>query len=93
MAVSVSQFKAEFPEFANADTALVQAKLDHSYARLNAEVWGDYLDLGAKYLTAKLLALSPFARSLQLVSKAGKTIYDDEYLTLKRSVASGYRST
>lgn len=89
--MTASEFKVEFPEFANAPDALVTAKLADAAAQVNATTWGDLTDRGVKYLAARLLALSPQGRAMKLVSADGKTAYDDTYMAMKRSVASGFR--
>lgn len=96
MTVSVAAFLAEFAEFDPEDgsaNVLVQAKLDAAYLRTNAAVWGDMRDEGAKYLAAHLLALSPYARQLKLVSSNGETSYLMQRRAMEMAVVSGYRVT
>lgn len=65
MAVSVDQLRAEFPEFANTDSGLIQAKIDDAIAQLNDDAFGDDFDAAVKYLACHLIAVSPsgeFAR-------------------------------
>lgn len=88
-----SDFLAEFAEFANASTALVDAKLAEALRRTPERIWGDMQDDGQKYLTAHLLSLSPFARELKLVQDDGTTIYSKQRGELERIVSMGYRVT
>lgn len=97
MATDTATFKTVFPEFQDAPAPLVDAKLAQALTLTPTEVWGDDGDgtmrqQGVFYYTARFLALSPFARNMALVNKAGVTSYDVELQRLKSIVASGFRS-
>lgn len=96
MAIDVATFKANFPEFQDAPDALVQAQLNYAISMINLPQWGismsqDLTEQGTFLYCAKYLALSPYARKMALVSKEGKTIYDDRLRQLVRIAASGHR--
>jgi len=91
VAVTVASFKSAFPEFADAPTGLVQAKLTDSAQLCPLVPWGALQDQGVSYYTAQALALSPFARKMALADKDGVTIYDDRLTLLKRMVTAGFR--
>jgi|JI102314A2RNA_FD_contig_121_103807_length_4112_multi_2_in_0_out_0_5 hypothetical protein len=94
MTITVAEFLEEFAEFDPGDSstdALVQAKLNAAYLRTPADIWGDLVDEGAKYLAAHLIATSPFARDLKLVQKTGETSYGVERAKLEGIVACGPR--
>lgn len=89
-------FIVQFPEFADTNTAQVEAILAAAALEIDADVWGDKADQGQAYLAAHKLALSPFGNNGQLVatgSGAGyeATVYGAHYLTLMRQVTSGFR--
>lgn len=93
MTISRADFLAEFAEFSGASTALVDAKLAAALIRTPDSIWDDLQDEGIKYLTAHLLALSPFARELKLVQDDGTTIYSKQRAELESIVSSGFRVT
>jgi hypothetical protein len=88
--VTVQDIKAQFPEFANATDALVQAFLSSAILRCPVAVWGTLTDEGVKWTTVSLLAQSPMARSMELAAD-GTSVYDAELLRLKRTISAGGR--
>jgi hypothetical protein len=65
VAVTVAQIVAEFPEFANTDSGLIQAKIEDASELLDATAFDDDFDEAVKYMTCHLIAVSPsgeFAR-------------------------------
>jgi uncharacterized protein DUF4054 len=68
--VNLAAFRARFPEFENADDALVQACLDASAAETSAADWGASYDEAHGLLAADKLAKSPFGTNQRL--EAGK---------------------
>jgi len=91
VAVTVRQFKTEFPEFAETDNAVVQARLTMATRMVNSSVWGTKADDGVKLYTAHLLAMSPMGEQARLKKENRGTIYGDQFEAMKRSVASGFR--
>lgn len=91
MAVTVSSFKVQYPEFANADTALLQATLDDAVKLCPAVPWGDKQDMGVMRQTAALLARSPFARGMELQMVNDRTVYEIDLERLRRIVCVGVR--
>jgi len=77
--LNLAGFRALFPEFAKANDALVQSRLDQAAKRLDVAVWGIRIDEGHGLLTAHLLALSPFGQAARLVSDKGQTTYGKQY--------------
>lgn len=76
MAVTRTSFLAEQPEWANAPTDLVDAKLATAQNLLDSDVLGDLYDYAVVLKTCQLLAVSPFARDMERSSNDGTTIYD-----------------
>jgi len=91
VSVTVEQFKAEYPEFENAEDTVVQAKLDMASRQINATCYGGKTDDGVKLRTAKILARSPLGEQARLRADSGATIYDADDAALQRQVASGGR--
>ena len=98
MAVTLSDFRARFPEFALAPDALVNACLADAAGQIDVAVWGGKANMGVKYLAAHLIATNPsgeFARlskaQLGLLQSPWDTQYKEAYDALKRSVAAGFR--
>lgn len=94
MAVGASEFLARYPEFTKAQTiapGLIDACLTEAATLTDATVWGDKQSIGIMLRAADMLARSPFARDMKLVSKDDETVYSIRLRDLKRSVAGGYR--
>jgi len=89
VALDAETFKIQYPEFAQADDAVVEAAIDYATLRTPASVWGDNQNAGIGLRAAKKLALSPFARNMGLVAKDGSTVYDEELDELVQVVAVG----
>ncbi len=91
MAVTATQIKTEFPEFANAETALIEAKIADAMALLSESAWGDDYDQAVKYKACHLLALSPTGEFARLDASeepdGASTLYERHYMTLLRSIA------
>lgn len=61
MTITVAQFRANFPEFADVSVypdAQVQFWLDYAYTRLNPHAWADSLDYGVQLFVAHYLTLA-----------------------------------
>lgn len=98
MAVDGDSFREAFPEFDKAPVTLIDAKLAEARLQIDAAVWLHLADLGASYLAAHLIAISPFGQHARLVppnAKANRedalTTYEREYRRLQRIVTSGFR--
>lgn len=52
MAVTPSDIKTLFPEFASVSADRIQAWIDIAECRINREAWGSKADIGVKFLTA-----------------------------------------
>ena len=91
MAVTVRQFKNEFPEFAETDERVVQSRIDMATRDVSARVFGDRTDDAIKWRTAMKLAKGPLGEQARLRAENRATVYDSEYESIKRSVVSGFR--
>lgn len=91
MAVGPEAFDERFPEFAGRPDTLLESTLAAALRRCNAAVWGTDQDEGVLYLTADLLARSPFGREMRLVMKDGTTAYTGTYRQLLISATAGRR--
>lgn len=74
-ALTVAEFRARFPEFAGAEDALIQKKLDVAANSIDPEVYRDSAHDAAYYFAADHLALSPFGGDSRLASANGTTTY------------------
>jgi hypothetical protein len=85
-------FIESFPEFAKAPVALLNAKLAEASRQVDQATWGDKAIDGHGYLTAHLLALSPFGNTAKLTQDSSTT-YETHYRRLLGIVACGIRNT
>lgn len=92
-----AEFLAQFPEFARADTTLVDKMLAAALLEIDADVWAAKADQGQGYLTAHKLALSPFGQAARMVinnvakTPHGQTTFGVHYDTLVTQVALASR--
>ena len=89
MTVTLASFRTRFPEFAETDDAMVQAKLDEVAVALDDRVFGARIDEAVAYLVAHRLALSPFGQNARMVAKDGSTTYGEQYAGIQRAAAGG----
>ena len=89
MAVTVQRFQKAFPEFKETEYQLIQQKLNQAILRLNATVFGDFLDDSVMLLTAHLLAISPMGEKARLNKDMSDTIYNRELKQIKKEVTIG----
>lgn len=87
--VTVATFKAQYQEFQNADDTMVAAAISDAYLITPVSVWKTKQDTGVALRVAKKLALSPLAKSMELASSDGKTVYDAQLNELIVIVAGG----
>jgi hypothetical protein len=66
MAVTAAQIQAEFPEFADTDSALIAAKIADAADELDELAWGPLYDQAVKYRACDLLALNPRGEQARL---------------------------
>ena len=100
MAVSVAAFLTRFPEFESTERSLIEAKLAEAAVFVDGDVWNvgadpttglTIADLGQGYKAASLLARTAFGRAARMVSKEGRSTYDDTFEDLQSRVAYGFR--
>lgn len=87
MPVTVAEFRAKRPEFGSGVDELVpdsviQTELDNAAAHL-AEMdlfdVGPLLDMAQSLRAAHQLAISPFGKSARMVTKEGRTTYQEQF--------------
>lgn len=91
MAVTYTSFKAAFPEFEPAENSLVTTKIAAASLQINSTVWGTRYDEGVMWLTAILLASSPYGEQSRLSDDKSKTVYHENYNRLRSIVTAGLR--
>lgn len=88
--VTVEQLRAEFPEFAGADTGLLQGKLADAQAMLHVSAFGEMHDQAVKYMAAHLVALSPNGEFARLDANeepdGARTLYERQYMAVLKGV-------
>jgi len=90
VAVDVSVFLTNYPEFVNAPTEVVQNCLNDAYSMTPDVVWpSNLVDQAAQLRCAQALALSPFGRGMSYADKQGNTVYDDRLNRLIQIAAAG----
>jgi hypothetical protein len=92
MAVTVASFKASFPEFIPAGDTLIGIKIDAAKLQINSTVWGSRYSEGVMWLTAILLASSPYGEQARLSDDNSKTIYHENFNRLRNIVTVGLRN-
>jgi len=96
VAVTVSSLRAQRPEFAPTDTAVVQAAIDDAVTEVDPRVFGEKADQAVSLLAAHKLGISPHGRQARLDPKAqgggphGATTYGVEYDALVRQCGGGF---
>jgi hypothetical protein len=87
--LTAAEFKALFPEFANAPDALVESRIAWAVPRTPVDVWGaDYLEQGIGLLAAHFLSLAPNAKAMRKGERPGETMYLAERTRIARIVGS-----
>lgn len=89
-------FVAAFPEFADADTAVIDAALAEAAISIDTTVWGKFENSGHGRLTAHLLTYSVLGNAAKLKDpKPGqpRTTHEAEYMRLRAIAGGGLRST
>lgn len=67
MALTVTDFKIDYPEFSTVDDARITRLLERAALRLNETAWGDYYDEAQGLITAYLQQ-----RSVEATTSSGK---------------------
>ena len=94
--LSRADFLLRQPEFTPAPTDLLDAALNDAAARIDAAVFGASVNEAHRWLTADILATSPWGRDAQLVTVnkitglPTATIYGQKYTELVNLVGAGY---
>jgi len=87
--VTLAAFKVSFPEFALAGDTYLQDWLDKATLRVSVSQFGTKFDTAHGYMTASLLATSPFGQNARMINKVGRSTYHDAWDDLARTCARG----
>lgn len=90
---SLATFVRDFPEFASVATTnaeFVQAQLDSAALEIDADAWGEKVNLGHGLATADAIASSPFGQQAGLAGSNG-TVYFAKLMRLRELVGGCYR--
>ena len=77
MALDVASFKVVFPEFTDAGDTMIALYIQDASQRVNV-AFGSLFDRAHAIMTAKMLAQSSFGQQARLLSKTGRSTYDDQ---------------
>ena len=86
--LSVTVFRAQYPEFAQTPEELVQAKLDDAETQIDETVWGDKAAHGHGLLAADLLAAAGYSRE---AAGERRTNYGARFDRIASIVGGAYR--
>ena len=75
--VDYASFIQAFPEFDQVDQTYIETKIAEASALLDEDAYGSdpIHNVAVLYMTAHLLAISPYGQQLQLVQDDGQTVY------------------
>lgn len=89
--MTLSAFRTKYPEFETAPDPLVTVFLNDAAEKLDASVWGTYLESAHGLLTADLLATSPNGQFARLDPNTADTTYSVKFDELRSAVTSCLR--
>lgn len=89
--IAVADVEARFPELITAGGALIQECIRGAVDRLNSDTWGALYREGLLYMTAHLLALSPYGQEARMVSDRGLSTYRLVYDDLANSLGASFQ--
>ena len=90
MALSLSTFRARFPEFQSQPDATLQDAINRGAAQSDSTIFGDLVDEATGYLAAHFLALSPFGQQARLSGPTESTTYYLHWRRLATKKAAGW---
>lgn len=97
MALDEAGFRVRHPEFKGASSGLVTIKLADAVKRLSVELLGSSYDEAHGWLTAHLLATTPWGMAARidpkLASTPGETIYSVALKQLQLEAGAGVGTT
>lgn len=93
MEITPDVIREAWPEFEDTPDNLIEMKISEASVRVNADRWGDSTWVGRLYLTAHLLAVSPYGRDARLSAKDGSSTYLEQFKTFQRAIVGGPRVT
>ena len=88
MALDVASFKVVFPEFTDAGDTMIALYIQDASQRVNV-AFGSLFDRAHAIMTAKMLAQSSFGQQARLLSKTGRSTYDDQWDNLAYTFNAG----
>lgn len=91
--LTLAEFRAAFPEFQNFPDSMVQQRIDWALAECDPEVWGDKRSIGAGFLAAHYITLSPRGEDMRLKKNKGAptSFYEIQFDRWKLKLAGGAR--
>lgn len=90
--LSLSAFRAKYPEFQTGTDPLIQIFLNDASNSIDPSVWGIHEDRGHGLLTAHLLCIAPNGQFARLQSDKNQTTYGAQYAEMVTQVACAIRT-
>lgn len=78
MALDVATFKVIFPEFTDAGDPMITLYMADAFNRVTS-AFNELFDRAHAVMTARMLAQSSFGQQARMVSKTGRSTYDDQW--------------
>ena len=88
MALDVATFKTIFPEFTDAGDPMIALYIQDASQRINV-AFDTLFDRAHAIMAARMLAQSSFGQQARLVSKTGRSTYDDQWDNLAYAFNAG----
>jgi len=85
VALTIEQFRVDFPEFNRVSDDLVSAKLAHALKSIGT-AWGEEADHGQGLLAAHYLATAPQGQNARLTSDKAESTYGTLYREMRTRV-------
>ena len=90
MALTLTVFRARFPEFQSLPDPTAQDAINRGAAQSDSIVFGDLTDEATGYLAAHFLALSPYGQQSRLSNATESTTYMLHWRRLATKKAAGW---
>ncbi len=90
MALSITTFRARFPEFQSLPDPTIQDAINRGAAQSDSVIFGDLVDESTGYLAAHFLALSPYGQQARLTGANESTTYYLHWRRLATKKAAGW---
>lgn len=91
MSVTAASLKIRFPEFVDAEDALVTASITDAALMVDSSFYGAKADMAITWLAAHYVAVNPMGELARLVKDDGTTTYLLGFNQVQKSIGAGCR--